>query len=145
MTKWANRISIGQSTNFKNCTKKDILENRGITLLKRMMKTEIRFGVASAMWKNMVIIMAIILLKNMVKNRLRIVCCAISLIGRIDMRLKELREEMGIPQRAVAEKVGCSPLVYSRYEREEREPDIDMLCRLADYFNVSIDYLVERQ
>ena len=81
----------------------------------------------------------------MVKNRLRIVCCAISLIGRIDMRLKELREEMGIPQRAVAEKVGCSPLVYSRYEREEREPDINMLCRLADYFNVSIDYLVERQ
>ena len=61
------------------------------------------------------------------------------------MRLKELREEMGIPQRAVAEKVGCSPLGYSRYEREEREPDIDMLCRLADYFNVSIDYLVERQ
>lgn len=81
----------------------------------------------------------------MAKNLLRIVCCAISLIGRIDMRLKELREEMGIPQRAVAEKVGCSPLVYSRYEREEREPDIDMLCRLADYFNVSIDYLVERQ
>ena len=61
------------------------------------------------------------------------------------MRLKELRTEKGATQKEVADFIGCSPLVYSRYEREEREPDIDMLCRLADYFNVSIDYLVERQ
>ena len=35
-------------------------------------------------------------------------------------------------------------VVYSRYEREEREPDIDALCKLADYFNVTVDYILCR-
>ena len=61
------------------------------------------------------------------------------------MRLKELRVEKEATQKEVAEFIGCSPLVYSRYEREEREPDIDALCRLADYFGVTIDYLVGRE
>ena len=61
------------------------------------------------------------------------------------MRLKELRVEKEATQKEVAEFIGCSPLVYSRYEREEREPDIGTLCRLANYFEVSIDYLVERE
>ena len=61
------------------------------------------------------------------------------------MRLKELRAEKGATQKEVAEVICCSPLVYSRYEREVREPDIDALCRLADYFGVTIDYLVERE
>ena len=60
------------------------------------------------------------------------------------MRLKELRTEKGATQKEVAEFIYCSPLVYSRYEREEREPDIDALCRLADYFGVSVDYIVGR-
>ena len=41
------------------------------------------------------------------------------------MRLKELRLEKGATQKEVAEFICCSSLVYSRYEREEREPDID--------------------
>ena len=60
------------------------------------------------------------------------------------MKLKELRTEKGATQKEVAEFMGCSPLDYSRYEREEREPDIDRLCRLADYFNVTVDYIVCR-
>lgn len=60
------------------------------------------------------------------------------------MRLKELRAEKGATQKEVAEFISCSPLVYSRYEREEREPDIDALCKLADYFNVTVDYIVCR-
>ena len=60
------------------------------------------------------------------------------------MRLKELRAEKGATQKEVAEFICCSPLVYSRYEREEREPDIDALCKLADYFGVSVDYIVGR-
>ena len=59
------------------------------------------------------------------------------------MRLKELRLASGITQKNVADAIGCTATVYSRYEREEREPDIEMLCRLANYFRVSIDYLVE--
>ena len=60
------------------------------------------------------------------------------------MRLKELRTEKGATQKEVAEVIFCSPLVYSRYERGEREPDIDTLCKLADYFNVTVDYIVCR-
>ena len=60
------------------------------------------------------------------------------------MRLKELRVETGATQKQVADFIGCSSLVYSRYEREVREPDIDALCKLADYFNVTVDYIVCR-
>ena len=60
------------------------------------------------------------------------------------MRLKELRLEKGATQKEVAEFIYCSSLVYSRYEREEREPDIDTLCRLADFFGVTVDYIVCR-
>ena len=60
------------------------------------------------------------------------------------MRLKELRLEKGATQKEVAEFICCSSLVYSRYAREEREPDIDTLCRLADFFGVTVDYIVCR-
>ena len=60
------------------------------------------------------------------------------------MRLKELRAEKGATQKEVAEVICCSPLVYPRYERGVREPDIDTLCKLADYYNVSVDYILER-
>jgi len=72
------------------------------------------------------------------------ICFVISSVGRKMMRLKELRTEKGATQKEVAEFICCSPLVYSRYEREEREPDIDALCKLADYFNVTVDYIVCR-
>lgn len=71
------------------------------------------------------------------------ICSAISLNGRISMRLKELRIASGTTQKDVAESIGCTATVYSRYEREEREPDIQTLCKLANHFQVSIDYLVE--
>lgn len=58
------------------------------------------------------------------------------------MRLKEIREGIGATQKAVAEAIGCSATVYSRYERGERQPDIDTLRRLSCYFNVSVDYII---
>ena len=60
------------------------------------------------------------------------------------MRLKELRLKKGVTQNEVAIAVGCAKSTYPKYEREEREPDIDALCRLADYFGVSVDYIVGR-
>ena len=72
------------------------------------------------------------------------ICCVQFLVWRKMMRLKELRAEKGATQKEVAEVICCSPLVYSRYEREVREPDIDALCKLADYFNVTVDYIVCR-
>lgn len=64
------------------------------------------------------------------------------LSGVNEMKLRELREQKGVTQKEVAIAVGCTPTVYSRYEREEREPDISTLCSLADYFEVSTDILI---
>ena len=72
------------------------------------------------------------------------ICYVPFLAWRKTMRLKELRTEKGATQKEVAEFIGCSSVVYSRYERGEREPDIDALCKLADYFNVTVDYIVCR-
>ena len=62
--------------------------------------------------------------------------------GVIEMKLRELREQKGVTQKEVAEAIGCTATVYSRYERGEREPDISTLCSLADYFEVSTDTLI---
>ena len=45
-------------------------------------------------------------------------------------------------KKEVANAIGCTATVYSRYERGEREPDISTLCILADYFEVSTDVLI---
>ncbi len=57
------------------------------------------------------------------------------------MRLRDLRLNHGLSQKVIADYLGCSTVVYSRYETGSREPSMDTLMRLADYFNVSIDYL----
>ena len=62
--------------------------------------------------------------------------------GVIEMKLRELREQKGVTQKEVADAIGCTATVYSRYERGEREPDISTLCSLADYFEVSTDILI---
>lgn len=58
------------------------------------------------------------------------------------MNLKEIRKARGLSQRDVADKLGCSPNVYSRYERGERQPSIDILIDLSRIFEVTVDYLV---
>ena len=62
--------------------------------------------------------------------------------GVTEMKLRELREQKGVTQKEVADAIGCTATVYSRYESGEREPDISTLCSLADYFEVSTDVLI---
>ena len=62
--------------------------------------------------------------------------------GVTEMKLRELRKQKGVTQKEVADAIGCTATVYSRYERGEREPDISTLCSLADYFEVSTDTLI---
>jgi len=59
-------------------------------------------------------------------------------------RLKELRSSRNLTQKQIYEAVGLSPLGYQRYEYGAREPAYQKLIALADYFNVSLDYLVGR-
>lgn len=60
------------------------------------------------------------------------------------MRLKQLRQKRGISQLRLAMELGMNQNTVSRYENGEREADYQTLICLADYFNVSIDYLLER-
>lgn len=57
-------------------------------------------------------------------------------------RIKELREKRKLSQSALAEKFTLSQQTISAYERGERDPGTDTLNKLADFFNVSIDYLL---
>ena len=59
-------------------------------------------------------------------------------------RLKELRKVKGITQKAVADNVGLSETSYQHYERATREPIMSNISKLADFFEVSTDYLLGR-
>ena len=61
------------------------------------------------------------------------------------MKLKEVRTRRNMTQQTVADYIGCSSVVYSRYERGTRQPSIEMLLKLADLFGVTVDYLFGRQ
>ena len=60
------------------------------------------------------------------------------------MRLKEIRKRKGISQLKLAMDLHMNQNTVSRYDTGEREPGINELIKIADYFNISIDYLVER-
>ncbi len=60
------------------------------------------------------------------------------------MRLKEIRKAKGISQLKMAMDLNTNQNTISRYETGEREPGINELIKIADYFNVSVDYLLER-
>ena len=58
------------------------------------------------------------------------------------MRLKEIRKSKGISQLKLAMDLNMSQNTISRYETGEREPGINELIKIANYFNVSIDFLI---
>lgn len=60
------------------------------------------------------------------------------------LRLKALRKERGIKQKELAEYLGISIRGYQCYEYGKGFPDVPGLIALADYFNVSVDYLTGR-
>lgn len=59
--------------------------------------------------------------------------------------LKQLRLNKGVLQKEVANYLGVDRTTYVKYERGDSEPNHDMLSKLADYFDVSIDYLLGRE
>ena len=59
-------------------------------------------------------------------------------------RVRDLREDRDKTQRQIADILNMQLTVYQRYERGERELPLWAAIRLADYYNVSLDYLVGR-
>lgn len=58
--------------------------------------------------------------------------------------LKPLRKARQLTLVQIAEELKINPTTYSQWENEKREPDIKMMIKLADYFNVTLDFLLGR-
>lgn len=58
--------------------------------------------------------------------------------------LKKLRTEFKISQQQLANAIGVSQQSVNKYENQDVEPDIAVIIKIADYFSVSVDYLVGR-
>lgn len=63
-------------------------------------------------------------------------------MSKFSERFKELRLEHDLSQQALATQLGLSKSSVNMYERGEREPGLDTLESIADYFNVDMDYLL---
>lgn len=59
-------------------------------------------------------------------------------------RLQQLREKKRISRKVLSELCGLSSDAVRRYERGEAEPTLNSLVAMAEYFDVSVDYLVGR-
>lgn len=60
------------------------------------------------------------------------------------LRIRDLREDRDLTQKQVAEYLLCDQSLYSKYEREERPLPLEYADRLADFYGVSVDYLLGR-
>ena len=63
-------------------------------------------------------------------------------MSKFPQRLKELREEKGLSIKTLAKELGVSDIAIGRWEKGLRTPNIDTLILVANYFNVSADYLL---
>ncbi len=57
-------------------------------------------------------------------------------------RIRDLREDRDLKQRELAEYLHCSQQVYSNYELGQRDIPSEVLIRLSDFYNVSVDYIL---
>ena len=60
------------------------------------------------------------------------------------MRLKDLREDSDITQKEIAEFLHIKQNTYSQYENGQRQLPLEMLVKIADFYSVSTDYILER-
>lgn len=59
-------------------------------------------------------------------------------------RIRNLREDNDLSQSKIANYLGCSQVAYSYYELGKRAIPLELLCKLADFYHCSTDYLLGR-
>ncbi len=59
-------------------------------------------------------------------------------------RIKDLREDRDFTQTDISKMLNISQVVYSYYELNRRSIPLEILCKLSDFYNVSVDYLLYR-
>ena len=69
----------------------------------------------------------------------------VSVESNFPERLQRLRERERKSRKVLSELCGLAPDSIRKYERNERKPSMEALIAIADYFEVSLDYLVGRQ
>ena len=62
----------------------------------------------------------------------------------MSLRIRDLREDRDLKQKDIAEYLICDQSLYSKYERGERPLPLEYAEKLADYYGVSVDYLLGR-
>lgn len=68
--------------------------------------------------------------------------CTKEVIDMFKEKLRVLREKRRLTQESVAQELGVTRPTYTRYETGEREPDYEMLKKIAVFYRVSVDYLL---
>ncbi|MBQ8195962.1 MAG: helix-turn-helix transcriptional regulator [Oscillospiraceae bacterium] len=60
------------------------------------------------------------------------------------LRIRDVREDRDLTQKQISAFLMCDQSLYSKYERGERDIPLELILRLADYYDVSLDYLTCR-
>ena len=63
----------------------------------------------------------------------------------MELKIREIRKKCGLTMKELAERVGVSESAISQYETGRRQPDYETLLKIADYFGVSVDYLLGKE
>ena len=61
---------------------------------------------------------------------------------KLGQRLKTLREEKGLTQKQLAEVLKINAVTYLHYEKAQREPPLGLLADIAEFYGVSVDFLL---
>ena len=62
----------------------------------------------------------------------------------METRIKDLREDNDLTQKEISKFLNISQVAYSYYELNKRNIPLELLCKLADFYNTSLDYLLWR-
>ena len=60
------------------------------------------------------------------------------------LRIRDLREDRDLKQKEISDYLMCDQSLYSKFERLERPLPLELADKLADYYGVSVDYLIGR-
>lgn len=63
-------------------------------------------------------------------------------VMKMRLRIRDLREDADLKQRQIADYLICDQSLYSKYERGERDLPLEAAVKLAQFYQVSVDYLV---
>ena len=70
--------------------------------------------------------------------------CILKWVIKMKLRIRDLREDNDLKQKEIADYLMCDQSLYSKYERGERDLPLQYAAKLADYYGVSVDYLLCR-